>query len=218
MDGDNRAVRLIEEGMAYHWEKNYKIALEYYSRSIGLDPTSASAFYNRSLVYVSLGEYEKAEQDRFQAVRLDPSISAVWRNQAVAAADAFVSLGNAKYGDGNNADALKFYREAIKLLPSHAAAYVGCGTVHFESGEAVKAEKCYDMAIVLEPNNIDALYNRALVLGARLEYGRAIEDLTKLLAINPRESEAYLLRAEYFEACGRHEEALADRRAHLEFS
>src|SRR5438445_1827499 len=91
-----KAVGLINEGNDLYEAGHYGSALERYTQAISVDPTSAGAYYNRSILHATPGEYGRAEADRLEAVRLDPETASRWEREARAAADAFVDLGNSR--------------------------------------------------------------------------------------------------------------------------
>lgn len=67
-------VWLSQQAYNAHAAGKYDIALEHYSHIIRNDPKNAWAYLNRSYVYESLGEPEKANADLKQARELDPKI------------------------------------------------------------------------------------------------------------------------------------------------
>jgi tetratricopeptide (TPR) repeat protein len=54
----------------------YQEALADLNEAIELDPKMALAYYQRGVVYGSIGEYEKATENLNQAIALDPSLAA----------------------------------------------------------------------------------------------------------------------------------------------
>ncbi|KAL4473939.1 hypothetical protein ABPG72_000301 [Tetrahymena utriculariae] len=53
--------------------KDYKEAIEYYTKSIEYDPKLAASYCNRALVYLKLKEYDKVVKDCNKAIELDPN-------------------------------------------------------------------------------------------------------------------------------------------------
>ena len=65
---------LSDKAYDAHAAERYDVALDRYTQIIRIDPAYAWAYLNRSFVYQSLGESEKAEADLQRARELDPSI------------------------------------------------------------------------------------------------------------------------------------------------
>jgi GlpG protein len=57
-----------------HVTQRYDEAADFYTRIIQMDPNNAWAYHNRSAVYESLGNSEKARADLEKARKLDPSL------------------------------------------------------------------------------------------------------------------------------------------------
>lgn len=57
-------------GIEYHNKGNYKVAIDYYSKAIDIDPEEAHAYHNRGLAQDSLGQEIKAIDDYKIAARL----------------------------------------------------------------------------------------------------------------------------------------------------
>ena len=66
--------------------------------------------------------------------------------------------------------------------------------VHDDLGDLGKAVGNYGQAIILQTDNIDALINRALVYSKPGEHGSAIEDIDRVVEIDPTYAKAYLVR------------------------
>jgi tetratricopeptide (TPR) repeat protein len=67
--------------------------------------------------------------------------------------------------------------------------------VHEDPGDLGKAVENYGQAIILQTDNIDALINRILVYSKLGEHASAIEDMDRVVEINPTYAKAYLVRA-----------------------
>jgi len=69
-----------EPGLSGSTEYNYGEALTDYSRAIELDPAFPYAWYNRGVVYGSLGRYQEALTDFLQAIHHDPQLGEAYYN------------------------------------------------------------------------------------------------------------------------------------------
>src|ERR1700730_4720899 len=78
--------------------------------------------------------------------------------------DALCLLGVA-YGElGRSAEAVKFFRKAIKVAPKHAAAHNLLGVALKQLGRTDEALASFERAISQQPDFIDAYVNRADLL------------------------------------------------------
>lgn len=93
-----------------------KKALVYYSRSIELDDTDASAWYNRGIVKGLLGNEYGAIDDYTQAIELDPEYQEAYLNRGV----------EYDYTEEYE-DAIADYNKALELLPQDALSYFNRG-------------------------------------------------------------------------------------------
>lgn len=103
--------------------------------------------------------------------------------------------------DGNRETQKAAYDKSIKELSSME--WLEKGHAARDHKEAIKA---YSRAIELDPKNVKAYYARARISGKNL----AIQDYTKLLEIERKDSESYLLRAWTYKELEKHDLALQE--------
>lgn len=145
-----------------------KEAMEEYSKAIELAPNDAVAYYNRGIVYKSLGQHEKAIKDYDKAIELAPNY-----------ADAFYNRGNVYKNIGQYEKAIKDYDKAIEMNPNDAEAYNNRGIAYKNIGQHEKAIEDYTQAIQLNPEYKNAYLNRAGVYSAIGEDALAKADRKK---------------------------------------
>jgi Tfp pilus assembly protein PilF len=73
-----------------------------------------------------------------------------------------------------------------------------------KAGNYDEAITAYNQAIAIDPNRVNAYYNRAQVYWLKGQYELAIEDYTRELALNPDNAKAYNNRGVAFDKQGRH--------------
>ena len=66
--------------------------------------------------------------------------------------------------EGNTADALKFYKKALRLDPDSAILYAESGRLYMRSGQYEKAKKNMEKAIELAPEHSNTHVNMAELL------------------------------------------------------
>ncbi|XP_057706522.1 LON peptidase N-terminal domain and RING finger protein 3-like isoform X2 [Corythoichthys intestinalis] len=101
-----QAGQLRREGNGLYSEKKVEAALEKYNQAILISPMDHILFSNRSQIYSSLKDYEKALRDAEMACRLMP----LWSKGHVRKAQALVSLGRTE-------EALREYLLCLSIEP-----------------------------------------------------------------------------------------------------
>jgi len=129
--------------------KNNDLAIEYYSRSLGINPRVANAYNNRGIVYKDKEEYERAIWDFDKAIEVNPEYAEAYNNR-----------GNAYVNKGEYERAIQDYDKAIKLYPDFAVAYNNRGEAYADKREYERAIRDFDKAIKLEPELAEAYYKR----------------------------------------------------------
>ena len=71
--------------------------------------------------------------------------------------------------------ALADYSAAIRVNPTHAAAYCGRGSIYSQKREFDKAIADYSEAIRLDPKDATAYFDRALTYEEQLRVGQGIK-------------------------------------------
>jgi TolB-like protein/lipopolysaccharide biosynthesis regulator YciM len=186
----------------YFWNKRdepgLKQAILYFNEAIAKDSNYAPAYagladcYNLLSVWGSLSSREtfpKAKDAALKALQLDPT-----------SAEAYTSLAFATYrNDWDFAGAEKYFRKATQLNPNYA-------TAHQWYGEFLGDLRRYDQSIA-ESQQAEQLDPLSDIVGSDLadaylhagRYPEAVDELKKILAIDPGFSPAHLyLASAYF--------------------
>ncbi len=71
VEAKNLASAYNLRGMCFEAKNEQQKALADYSKAVEIDPKSAEALGNRSMLYMKLGEVEKAKEDATAAKRID---------------------------------------------------------------------------------------------------------------------------------------------------
>lgn len=102
-------------------------------------------------------------------------------------------MGNLYYRHGNAVEALRFWKDALKINPTRADIYQSLGWLHLKKGEFDEAIAQYRKALEIRPQLPDVHSNigHALMMSGR--QNEAIEELNKELQLSPNSSFAYFL-------------------------
>lgn len=102
---------LKNEGNRLVRQQQYRDAIAVYARCIKLDPARATAFNNRALCFLKLGEAARALPDAAAVLRLEPENVKAWYR-----------LAQAQIACGQHAEARKSLERVLALEPQNAVA------------------------------------------------------------------------------------------------
>jgi hypothetical protein len=92
---------------------------------------------------------------------------------------------------GKEADALRFFFQAIRIDPACAGAYNNSASALFTAGNPKEALVYINRGIELAPDDMQAHYLRASILNQLAQYDRAIVDLQLVVRHDPQNARAY---------------------------
>lgn len=105
-------------GVSKNMSKDYKGAIESYTKAIELNPVFSEAYYNRGIAAFSLKEYPEAIDDFSKVIRMKPDYTKAYHNRGIS----WVALKKYK-------EAMEDYNMAIKLQPAYSDAYYNRGSL-----------------------------------------------------------------------------------------
>lgn len=196
----------LRRGHRAYYCDDFGEALAEYSRAIEINPNYTEAYIDRGYIYDDLQEYDRAIEDNTDAIRIDPHN-----------VTAYVNRSFVYYHIGDYENAIVDAEQAIRLDPLDPYAYCNKGIAYDCLGNHEEAVKALDKCLELLPANDTE--NRALGLVYRgrayfnnKEYGKAADDYTAALGIDPEYIDAFRGRAEAYRSLGDTEKAADDER------
>ena len=204
-------------GLAYLDKKDWASADAVFEKALSLRSDDAQSLYGKALALFNLQQIMAAKQvsdraisilaessDKTLLVRclvLSAVISAVQNKSSEAIEkleravklvptdfDANLSLGRARFGNGDMAAAIAAFRRAVAILPNHVQAKFFLATALERDGQYAEALKQYREIIRLDPNSADGNLGLGVLLikteGDNSEEGLAA--LKKAVALNDR--------------------------------
>eukprot|EP00794_Sanderia_malayensis_P011962 gene11962-13199_t len=99
-------------------------------------------------------------------------------------------IGNKLVQQGKYADAADCYTQCMDLIPDEAVSYTNRAMCYLKLNKPNKADADCTNALLIQANNVKALYRRAMARKTVVRYEDAIEDLNKLLKVDPSNSAA----------------------------
>jgi tetratricopeptide (TPR) repeat protein len=190
----------------------YDLAVEDYTKAIGLAPTDASIYVNRANAYREMKDYDKAIAEYTRAADVDPKH-----------AQAYIGRGHIYHAFKKDpARALADYNKAIEIDPNESEAYYNRATLSYEAKEFAKAIPDYDKYISLNqasPVGIsDGYLNRGICHAIGGNMDKALADFTKAIELNPKQANAYKARAYAYRQMNKPALADADEKKAAELS
>ncbi len=113
--------------------------------------------------------------------------------------------------------AIQAYREAVKLNPNYADAYVNMGTVYYHLSKFVDAERCFRLALSRDPYHSRAYFNLGNVLDEFNCLEEALHCYERSLEADPYFPDAYYNLARACEKTGSWDRAVKYWRTYLTF-
>ena len=95
---------------------------------------------------------------------------------------------------GRNAESVKIYDRALKLIPDYADAYVNKGTVLGNLGKYDESLACYDKALELNPDYVSAIYYKGLALGKMKRFAESLGCIEKVLKEDPSNTQILVIK------------------------
>lgn len=151
-----------------------KDALEYFHKSLLLNPGNADAHCNIGEIYATMGQLENAILQCNEAIRINPRCS-----------EAHTTIGVALGDEHKYQEAIVHFNEAIRVDPHNASAHNNLAKILFEIGDLDGGfSHCYE-AIRLKPSFAEAHNNLGIAFAQNGEYKKAIGQLEEALRIQP---------------------------------
>jgi tetratricopeptide (TPR) repeat protein len=137
-------------------------------------PKEDLVFYNLALVYQKMGNTAKAVQNYKNAYSANP-------NDFLSC----INLGNLAAKEKRWTEALEWYEKAEAIESKAEGVYVNIGSAYVALGKYDEAEKAFDRAFTINPENVEALHNKAILLAMKKQYRDALEINERVLQLAP---------------------------------
>lgn len=185
-------------GRVSSYKHDFRQALSYADKAIGLRPDKAAAYALKGDAYLELGNYEETLKAYALMLYLDPGF------------DSYTRVSRIRFLIGDTEGAIKAMEQAIDIsrkldLPEENMAWadVMLGSLYFDSGEPNKSELHYRNALVLFEDYYLALEHLGELYFQRGEYDKAASYYSRAIDVSPK--------PEYYLALGNVYAELGDR-------
>jgi len=161
-------------GKVYFLKGDNNKAEEFFKKALQLNPSSATALFNLSLVYIKEGKIEKGKELLLYCISKNPAFQF-----------AYSLLGKIYMEERNYKEAKKYLKIAVEINPDDFKSHHNLGICYGFLGKIDKAEKELKKAVELKPDEISYLRNLAFLLRQENKIDEAIKYYNKILLIKP---------------------------------
>lgn len=174
---------------------DFEKAIQLCTASIEKNPKATYSYYQRSIIYSTLGKNKAATDDINKAIELNPDF---W--------EAYAQRAALVYGTQS---AVADYTKAISLNPEYGELYYDRAVVKDILGDYRGAILDYTKAIELNYEHFTSVYlSRGLVKHMLGDYRGAIKDFDRAIMDNPKDSIAYTAKGRSRISLGSFQEAV----------
>jgi tetratricopeptide (TPR) repeat protein len=124
---------------------NIDKAIEYFKKSIELDPNLIVGHFSLGSMYLRKGDYKQAEIEFQKSIELDDKFYS-----------AYFNLGEVYRNQKQYDLAMLAYKKAVAINPKWGYPYYGIGMIYFTQNNLVEAEAQINLAIKFNPEIADA--------------------------------------------------------------
>jgi tetratricopeptide (TPR) repeat protein len=145
------------------------------SKALQLNPNLDIVHAALGNLYLSIGQFEDAEQSFRRALEIDPASS-----------ESYMGLGEVYTGLNRPEDAEYNFRQAVGLRPGDWAPYNNLGNFLYYQGRYGEAAEQYQYAIALDRSNSNAYSNLGAVHMLAGDFAAALIAFQRSIEINPK--------------------------------
>lgn len=137
-------------------------------------PKQDLVYYNLALVYEKMGETDLAVQNYKNAFASNPADFL-----------SCINIGNIAAKEKRWEEALEWYKKAETIEAQAEGVHANIGGAYVALGKYEEAEKAFDRALSINPDNVEALHNKAILLAMKEHFQEALEINRKVLQLAP---------------------------------
>ena len=191
-------------------------AIADFSEAIRCDPNNADLYVARGNAFLTGGQYDAAIASFESAIRISPWLSAAYWGRDFAwekRAYELLNKGTKAASERKYDEAVRFYSEGLDSHPglrNRAVLLCDRGTTLGHLKRREESARDYDEAIRLDPNFLQAYFNRAINHRECGRMSQAVGDLNEALRLNPKFAPAYVNRGAIYYRQKQFDRAQAD--------
>lgn len=155
----------------------------YFQRALADDPSSAEALYGIGSVYLTQNKNTAARDAFERCVKLQPTYPETLP-------DAWNNLGVLATRDGQFADSVQYFQQALKISPHHLLSLDNLGNAYRTQKRWDDARQILQLALQVAPEDAEANYSLGMVYAQTNENDKAEDFLHRALKAKPVYPEA----------------------------
>lgn len=167
-------IALNNKGFILYTQGRYQEAIPLYAKAIQQKPDYARAHINLINAYMALNDYDRALQVTEAALKQDPL------NHHLFTKKGYLLFRKQRYDE-----AVKLYREAIRLQKDDLNAYLNLSECYYVMRDYDRASRTLDTALSYDPQNYLFLNNKGYILFVKGHYTEAVPYFQAALKSNP---------------------------------
>jgi tetratricopeptide (TPR) repeat protein len=196
----------------YYLAGDFKMAIEYFDKSIKENPGHGDSYYFKGLLLARLGDLNKALPLFKKAIEINPSDGAYYGDRGIV----FAQLGKDK-------DALNDFKFAAKYDSLNPARHFNLAAYYLNQGNCESAIKYLNNCLKIDSNHLKARFKRAVCFIQINQRNKAIADFTYVIQNFENQSTllntfdynellgtAYNMRGGIYGEAGEYEKCVAD--------
>jgi tetratricopeptide (TPR) repeat protein/peroxiredoxin len=173
----------LSYGSVFFQRGYYEQAASSFQLALRDDPSSAEASYGLGSAYLNLQRTAQARESFERAIKLPASYPDTLAN-------AWNNLGLLDTQEGRTDDAVRCFREAVRLSPDHLIALNNLGNAYRLLKKWDEARKTFEYALEVSATDAEANYGLGMVFAQADDAARAYEYLQRALKARPAYPEA----------------------------
>lgn len=207
-------------------------AAEDYKRATVFSTKEKELYYNAGRLYFGIEKYAEAdamlkvalERDKEFVEAIDIQLKTLTKlkkfTEGLAVAELGLSVKKTATSIYNRAvmfDSLKNYAAAEKdykeskyFDSKFIPAYVGLALTQLNLNKADEALAICELAATKDANNKDVFFTRSRVYAAKSDFQNALNDITKVVVVDPTNINAFFIRGGYYQKLGQWQNAVND--------
>ncbi|KAF3705143.1 Transmembrane and TPR repeat-containing protein 2 [Channa argus] len=219
----NMADMLYNLGLLLQENERFSEALHYYKLAIGSRPTLASAYLNTGIILMNQGNLEEAKRTFLTCAEIpDENLKDPHAHKS-SVTSCLYNLGKLLHEQGQQEEALSFYKEAVKKMPRQFAPHSlfnMMGEAYMRLNRLEEAGHWYRESLRAKPDHIPAHLTYGKLLSIIGQKAEAEKYYLRAIQLDPTKGNCYMHYGQFLLEQTRLGEAaaLAERAAELDSS
>ena len=204
----------IGNGLLAIEEQRYDDAFKYFTNFLNDNSGNQVGLYYRSIAALGKGDKATALADINKAMNAKAGIM---KKKEIKKDELLVQRGVVYLSMGQDNAAITDFSLALVVNPQNVSAYVNRGKAQAQKKDLDASDNDYKQALALEETNLQANLGLADNMTSRNDYNSAIDLLSKLNTLYPKNNAIYTQRGDAYQIMGKYKEAFDDAMEQISF-